>query len=292
MSRRTIHSLLLAGLLLVLSAGSYSWVYAHLYQDHLALQADLQRQTGDYEQLRALADRHQVFVDSLAATLDSLRNSEKVVPTREDSKVSFAYLNGLATVAGWHLRLSLVTGSRHEYDRYHSTSYMIEGEAPFHHLYAFLWKLEHYKRLYTIESLHWQEVTKTEGRDSVPRSLVQFRMAITGYGTGSAFSADSTLIDEGEPQLLTHNPFLPLVRDYIPPNSQNLLDVDHARLQGLSDDRAFLLDHQQQLRVMEEGDRVYLGLLTDINKQARYAEFTLNKGGFVEKVVLRLPQRR
>ncbi|MBT3343778.1 MAG: hypothetical protein HN712_03750 [Gemmatimonadetes bacterium] len=292
MSRRTIHSVLLGVLLLILIAGSYSWVHAHLYVDYQALEETRRGRIADYDELRGLVDRHDVFADSLTRALDTLRGRSKVVLARENSKITFEYLNELATVNGRHMRLNLVTGRRHEFDRYQSTSYMIEGEASFHHLFAFLWKLEHYKRLYTIESLHWQETTRSEGRDSAPRSLVKFRMAITGYGTGSQWSEDTTLIDEGQPEPLEHNPFRPLVRDYIPPNLRNLLDVDHAQLQGLSDDRAFLLDHQQKLQVMREGDAVYLGLLTDIDKQGRYAEFTLNKGGFIEKVVLRLPQRR
>lgn len=292
MSRRDIHSLALAGLLLVLAAGLHSLVYAGLYGDYRDLDATRTRRLADLRTLQELAARHDVFADSLAAALDSLRSTPKVVLAREDSKVTFEYLNDLATVGGHHLRLSMKTGRRLDCDRYHSTTYMVEGEASFRTLYAFLWKLEHYKRLYTIESLHWQEVTKSFSRDEAPRSLVRFRMSITGYGTGSSWSADTTLVDEVEPLSLGHNPFRPLVRDYIPPNTQNLLDVDHARLQGLSADRAFLLDHQQRLQVMAEGDRVYLGVLSDIDKEGRYAEFTLNKGGFIEKVVLRLPERR
>ena len=292
MSRRGLNSVALAGLLFVVAAGAYSLVYAGLYRDYLVAADQRDRRAADLEQLQALASRRQPFADSLAAALDSLRSIPKVVLAREDSKVTFRYLNELATVDGHHMRLSLQTGNRQENERYHTTSYMVEGEASFHSLYAFLWKLEHYKRLYTIESLNWQEVTRSRGRDDVPHSLVKFRMAITGYGTGSAWSADTTLVDEGEAPPLGHNPFLPLVRDYIPPNTEDLLDVDRAQLQGLSDDRAFILDHRQQLQVMREGDRVYLGLLTDIDKEGRYAEFTLNKGGFVEKAVLRLPRRR
>lgn len=292
MSPRTLHSLLLAGLLVLLASGVYNWVYAGTYHDVQQLRLERGRVQTEYDELSGLAARHQVFVDSLAAAAQALLDSDRMVLAREDSKISFAYLNELATVAGRHMRLSLTTGQRHEYERYHSTSYMIEGEASFHQLFAFLWKLEHFKRLYTVESLHWHEITKSEAGIDVPRSLVRFRMAINGYATGSPWSADSTMTDTATVPQLGHNPFLPLVRDYIPPNSDNLLDVDHAQLQGLSEDRAFLVDHRQQLRTMQEGDRVYLGMLTDIDKTGGYAEFTLNKGGFIEKVLLRLPRRR
>lgn len=289
---RKVNSLVLVGLLLVLLAGAYSLVYARLYRDCEALAETRRERETEYLRLGSLAARRQDLTDTLSAALDSLRDSPKVVLAEENSRVTYEYLNDLATVDGHHMKFAFVTGKEQVFDRYHTTEYLIEGEAAFRHLYAFLWKLEHYKRLYTIASLDWQEITRTEGRDVEPQSLVKYRLSVTGYGTGSPWSADRTLVDSAAPEGLHFNPFLPLVRDYIPPNTQDLLDVSHAQLQGLADDRAFVVDQHQELLVLRVGDPVYLGMLTEIDKAGRYVEFTLNKGGFIETAVLRLPQRR
>ena len=53
--------------------------------------------------------------------------------------------------------------------------------------------------------------------------------------------------------------------------------------------KAILVDHLGKIHVLKEGDEVYLGYLTKIDVPNNRVEFTLNKGGIVERYSLTLP---
>ena len=47
-------------------------------------------------------------------------------------------------------------------------------------------------------------------------------------------------------------------------------------------------DRKGRFNSLKVGDKVYLGYLTRIDPKRGEAEFTLNKGGIIEKVVLKI----
>ena len=55
-----------------------------------------------------------------------------------------------------------------------------------------------------------------------------------------------------------------------------------------------MLDQTNTIRTMQEGDEVYLGYVTKVDPEGGRIECTLNKGGIIEKVELKIrygPQR-
>ena len=82
--------------------------------------------------------------------------------------------------------------------------------------------------------------------------------------------------------------FYPLIRNEIPPNTNNLLDVQTAQLLALIPEGAFLSDANGTTYLLWEGDPVYLGYLTKIDYENNKVSFILNKGGIIEKVDLLL----
>jgi len=93
---------------------------------------------------------------------------------------------------------------------------------------------------------------------------------------------------ELSPKHLNDNPFYPLIRMEIPPNLRGLLEVDRATLQAIIQGTAYIVDGNGKIWVMKEGDEVYLGYLTRVDIDKGQVEFTLNKGGITERVILRI----
>ena len=89
-----------------------------------------------------------------------------------------------------------------------------------------------------------------------------------------------------------NSPFNPLVRRNLPPNTQNLLEVERANLQAIVAGRALVADAVGKIHEVSAGSEVYLGYVTEINPEQGFVEFTINKGGLVEKVRLSLKFNR
>ena len=53
-------------------------------------------------------------------------------------------------------------------------------------------------------------------------------------------------------------------------------------------DKAFVIDQSNNFRTLEPGDAVYLGYVTKLSPDEGKIECTLNKGGIIEKVELKI----
>ena len=142
------------------------------------------------------------------------------------------------------------------------------------------------------QTLELQEIKRTERPDEEPRSYIRFNMVIEGYSSNVKLDIREEINDGINSSPIAYNPLLPLVKEYIPPNRDGLLEVESAVLQGLTTDRAFIADSKGNLNVLEIGDKVYLGYLAEINTAKNQVVFILNKGGFFEKVILNLKEQQ
>jgi hypothetical protein len=82
------------------------------------------------------------------------------------------------------------------------------------------------------------------------------------------------------------NPLFPLIRQSAEPNTAGLPDARSSRLIGLANGRIFLRTQTGRIISLKEGDRVYLGFLTNINIDTKTATFNLDNGGIQEVVTL------
>jgi hypothetical protein len=83
------------------------------------------------------------------------------------------------------------------------------------------------------------------------------------------------------------NPFLPLITQHLPENRSGFFEVEGARIKALTHDMAYLVDRQGRLHILREGDRVFMGWLTQIDIRRNRVWFVLNKGGIEERVALK-----
>lgn len=165
--------------------------------------------------------------------------------------------------------------------------YTINGTASFNDLYSLIYAIEQSKELKKISSGSITNLVKVD-EDGFPLYLVSFKFIVSVY-----FSLDDRFAtSELKENRLKPNPlfdfFYPLIRNEIPPNIDNLLDVQSGKLLALIPDGAFISDSKGNTFLLWEGDEVYLGYLTEINFANNAVHFILNKGGIIEKVVLSL----
>ncbi|KUG26584.1 hypothetical protein ASZ90_003586 [hydrocarbon metagenome] len=169
--------------------------------------------------------------------------------------------------------------------------YTLNGTATFNDLYKLIYAIEQSKELKKVSNVAISNFVKVD-EDGFPHYLVSFKMDAAVYFSDNDRFASSTIKENR----LTANPlydvFYPLIRNEIPPNTNNLLDVQTAQLLALLPEGAFLVDSKGNTYLLWEGDEVYLGYLTDIDHQNSAVNFILNKGGIIEKLKLSLVEKK
>jgi hypothetical protein len=66
------------------------------------------------------------------------------------------------------------------------------------------------------------------------------------------------------------------------------VEVERSDLKAVIPGKAFLLDQTNVIRTLREGDEVYLGYITRVDPEGGRLEATLNRGGIIEKVELKI----
>ena len=107
------------------------------------------------------------------------------------------------------------------------------------------------------------------------------------FSTDNRF-APATVVENNLNSPTLYDAFYPLIRNEIPPNVDELLDVQGATLLALIPEGAFIADSKGNTYLIWEGEQVYLGYLTKIDYQNSRVSFILNKGGIIEKMDLEL----
>lgn len=172
--------------------------------------------------------------------------------------------------------------------------FKINGTAFFKYLYHFVWHLENNREFYRVGDLQMRHtnVFKENPETGLRKRLdmVSFSMTLDAYFNGaeglSASSPDSLM---PVPELLlpahypTENSFYPVVRTDLPPNDEQLLNMEEATLVSLLGDRA-VLDDSNGRHILREGDKVYLGQIVKIDPVKSLVRASLNKGGVTEIV--------
>jgi hypothetical protein len=125
----------------------------------------------------------------------------------------------------------------------------------------------------------------------IPVYLVSFTINAKTYFSLDNRFAPATFVENnlGGPTL--YDAFYPLIRNEIPPNIDELLDVQGASLLALIPEGAFIADSKGNTYLIWEGEQVYLGYLTKIDYQNSRVSFILNKGGIIEKMDLELDRK-
>jgi len=107
----------------------------------------------------------------------------------------------------------------------------------------------------------------------MPLFLVSFNIVVDVYYSDNNRFATKELVENNLSAPPIYDDFYPLIRNQIPPNTDDLLDVQGAKLLALIPQGAFIADSKGNTYLLWEGQQVYLGYLTKIDYEHNIVSF-------------------
>lgn len=273
-------------LLLILGVGTYIRAY-HLPKKARAIEAETKRLDEELQNTPNLVGQYNQLSTALGEERKRWENRTKDIPPVDVSSQTYAYFSRLIDLSGY-VKLDMVYSGSQQKGNYGYNIYSIKGEAPFDNLYRFMWYLENGRKLYKIQScvLKGVEVPPTDKEEG--RLLTTFDMIVHAYFSSVAELASAPVEHVRYPNVLTNDPFAPIISTGIPPNLNALVEIERSDLKAVIPGKAFVLDQNNVIRTLSEGDEVYLGYVTRILPEEGKIECTLNKGGIIDRVELKI----
>ncbi len=287
MNRKTKNTLALFGLLLliVIAGGIYIFIVqrGRLNEDKSKL---AKLQSYHYNSGRLLA-RYQNLLKK-ASVLDSVLASRKFnIPQNLSSVSFFNFINNVSSGFGQDTKINIDFLEKKKDKEFYYYSYDLKGSGNFNDVYRLIYAIEQSKELKKVKNVSLSNLITTD-KEGMPKFLVNFTILVDVYfSTDNRFTTNKFVENNLSTNSL-YDIFYPLIRNQIPPNVNNLLDVQGAKLLALIPEGAFLADSKGDTYLLWEGQQVYLGYLTKIDYEHNTVSFILNKGGIIENITLSL----
>jgi hypothetical protein len=169
--------------------------------------------------------------------------------------------------------------------------YKLTGSGEFNDLYNLIYAIEQSKELKKIRAGKITSYISSD-ENGIPHYLVNFDFDVLIYYANDDRFITKNLVENNLVPGELYNIFYPLIRTEIPPNIDNLMEVEGAKLLALLPEGAYMADSKGNTFILWEGDKVYLGYLTKIDYDNSRVSFILNKGGIIEKINLQLEKEK
>ena len=291
MNKKLRSTLSLVGLLLLIVI--VSGVYVFVFQ-----RGKLNQKKNKLEELRAsnyntqqLAQQYKDFLKR-STVLDSILAARKFNIPQNLSQIKFYdFINNVSAPYSDESQVDVEFVERKQDKDFFYYDYKLSGKAPYKDLYNLIYAIEHSKELKKITNIALNNLVVTD-KDGVPDFLVGFTMNVGVYFSNNDRFATAKLVENNLRTTTPYDAFYPDIRNQIPPNIDNLLDVQGAKLLALIPEGAFVADNKGNTYLVYEGEQVYLGYLTKIDYDKNTVNFILNKGGIIEKVQLALEKEK
>jgi hypothetical protein len=273
-------------LVMILLVGGYLRAF-HLPKKLHGVESEIKKIDEELQNTPNLVNQFNELSATLNDTQKRWESRNKDIPPSDVTSQSYAYFSRLIDMSG-ELKLNMVYTGQQSKGNYGYNAYVLKGEGPFHNLYRFIWHLENDRRLYKINTLALKglEIAPTDKEEG--SILVTFDMTVHAYFSSVSELANSLGEHTIAPNVLTMDPFAPVITSGIPPNKDNLVEIERSDLKAVIPGQAFVLDQANTIQTLHEGDEVYLGYVTKVDPEAGRLECTLNKGGIIEKVDLKI----
>ena len=230
------------------------------------------------------------FQDLLArsSVLDSVLAARKFnIPQNLSSIKFYNFVNLVSTPYSELTQIDVEYLEQKQDKEFFYFEYKVSGKAIYNDLYSLVYSVEQSKELKKIKSISLTNMV-ISSEDGVPNFIVGFTMVVGVYFATNDRFATAELVENNLSTSPMYDAFYPLIRNEIPPNIDELLDVQGAKLLALVPEGAFLADSKGNTYLLWEGEQVYLGYLTKIDYDRNKVSFIVNKGGIIEKVDLQL----
>ena len=234
----------------------------------------------DFQNTPDLANQYNTLSAQLEAMKKRWETRDKEIPPKDITGEMYGYLNRMIDVSG-EVKMDMTYVSQADMGRYGYNTYSLKGEAYFDNLYRFVWYIENGRRVLKIANLTLRGYEAKE-KTGETKILVLYEMDIFAYYSLIPELNNAPGKRTLSPTVLTSKPFYPLIFHEIPAPLANEIEIERSDLKAVIPGKAFIIDQNQKSRVLEEGDKVYLGYVTKILPDEGKLRCLLNKGGVAE----------
>jgi hypothetical protein len=273
-------------LLLILGVGTYIRAF-NLPKQARKVETQIKKIDEELQNTPNLVNQFNDLSAILTDTQKRWEGRNKDIPPVDVTSQTYAYFSRIIDLSGY-VKLDMIYNGTQQMGNYGYNAYTLKGEAPFENLYRFIWYLENDRKLFKIITVNLKGVESAPTAEEESKVLTTFDMLVHAY-----FSSVSELSNSMGERALTPNglnvdPFTPVIASALPPNTQALVEIERADLKAVIPGKAFVLDQGNEIRTLREGDEVYLGYVTKLDSESGRLEATLNKGGIIQKVELKI----
>jgi len=287
MSKKLRSTLSLLGLLLfiVLIGGTYIFMFQRSDLNEKKEKLN-ELNANSYDPVELAARYEQLKVRS--AILDSVLQSRKFNIPKDLSSIRFYnFINNVVSNFSEHTQVNIEFQKMEQDKDFFYYEYKLTGSGFYNEVFRLIYSIEQSKELKKITTLNMGNMIKTD-EEGIPLFLVNFEMNAKVYFSNDSRFAPEELVENDLRTGPIYDAFYPLIRNDIPPNVDELLDVQGSKLLALIPEGAFIADTRGNTYLVWEGEQVYLGYLTKIDYEENAVSFILNKGGIIEKITLEL----
>jgi hypothetical protein len=267
----------------ILGIGSYMTLYS-LPKKTKALDTQIKQIEVDLQNTPDLANQYNVAAAQLEEAKKRWETRSKDVPARDITGETYGYFTRIIDASG-EVKLDMAYVGPKDFGRYGYNLYTLKGEGTFDNLFKFIWYAENGRRLFKISNLQLRGYESKE-RGGETKVLVLFDMELQAFYSSIPELNIAPATRELTPTVLTTNPFYPLLFRSIPAPQADEIEIERSILKAVIPGKAFIIDQNQKSRILEEGDKVYLGYVTKIIPDQGKIECLLNKGGVSERFEL------
>ncbi|MDR9418957.1 hypothetical protein [Gracilimonas sp.] len=251
------------------------------------LEQTVSEKQDDLNSKKATSDAFPALNETYNKAVSIIENYDKTLfdnPNPDDVFDYLDYISNSDTLTKVYFDFNFTDSTAQ--DQYGMMYADISGYSKFVNVLNFINKLENSRLLNKVTQLSL--VPATGGAEELDE--ITFTFTLESYYERVPIQenprvTNSLVLNE---EISTYNPFYPLIQPTVPPNTENLINIEQSRIIGLTGTRIFIVDQNGNITSLSEGDQVYLGELESIDLESKSATFNLNKGGITESVTLEL----
>jgi len=281
------NTIVLGSVLVVILAVGWYVTLSSLPKKLTKIEAEIKRIEVDLQNTPDLANQYNQTTAQLEDMKKRWETRNKDVPPKDITGETYGYLNRTIDVSG-EIKMDMTYVGPKDFGRYGYNVYTIKGEAPFGNLFKFIWMAENGRRLIKISNLSLRGYESKDKFTKETRILVLFDMELEAFFSSIPELNTAPMERSVVPVSLTSNPFYPLILHEVPDPQPDEIEIERSDLKAVIPGKAFIIDQNQKSRILEEGDKVYLGYVTKIYPTEGKIECLLNRGGVSERYELRM----
>ena len=289
MTYKIRNTIALGVVLFLIGGGAAFWYLFWQPRTLKALTQQIQDIDKELDNLPLLAEEVQRLTAQFQDIKRRYDSRSKEIPQFDISSQTYGYMSRGIDVAGF-LKFDMKFLGTDEGPVWGFNAYKLElGESNFDNYYKFVYFLENGKRLYKIATMNMELKEVVDILTKETTKWIAFEMELHAYYVRSIAELGTSLAAKGLTMVgAPFDPFNPIILMTVSADAPlDEINADNVDVKAVLPGKAFILV-DNELIVMQLGDKVWRGYLSAIAPSQSSVEFTVNEGGVVRKIVKKI----